>query len=178
VIATAARPAGHALGDEVLAHLETQIVSARRLLELVLRQGAAIRARDVESVLARVGELRGEMALRAELERERERLLAGAGELLQIAPPAITLEAITRLMAPAQAAEARVHSAELRGLLGEIAREHGINRALMRQELAFLDHLVRLLGDEPEAGYRPADSGGAAPAEAPRSPHRVLDLQA
>ena len=71
-----------------------------------------------------------------------------------------------------EAEAARARSAELRGLLDEIVREHGINRALMRQELAFLDHLVRLIGDEPEDGYRP-DSGPRA-----RSPHRVLDLQA
>jgi hypothetical protein len=64
-------------------------------------------------------------------------------------------------------------SAELRGLLAEIAREHGINRALMRQELNFLSHLTRVLGQEPEAGYRPPGGGGAAPPS-----HRALDLQA
>jgi hypothetical protein len=63
-------------------------------------------------------------------------------------------------------------SAELRGLLAEIAREHGINRALMRQELTFLAHLTRVLGQEPEPGYRPP--GGAAA----RPSHRALDLQA
>jgi hypothetical protein len=45
---------------------------------------------------------------------------------------------------------ARERSAELRGLLAEIAREHGINRALMRQELAFLSHLTRLVGNDAE----------------------------
>jgi hypothetical protein len=69
-------------------------------------------------------------------------------------------------------------SAELRGLLSEIAREHGINRALMRQELTFLSHLTRLIGQEPEAGYgRP---GNSQPASAPSAPsvYRALDLQA
>jgi hypothetical protein len=70
-----------------------------------------------------------------------------------------------------EGARARQRSAELRGLLAEIAREHGINRALMRQELAFLDHLVRLIGQEPDTGYRP----GAA---APPPTHRVIDAQA
>ena len=60
----------------------------------------------------------------------------------------------------------------LRGLLAEIAREHGINRALMRQELSFLDHLVRLIGHEPEPGYSP--DGGGEPAVAPR----IFDTQA
>ena len=57
-----------------------------------------------------------------------------------------------------------------------IAREHGINRALMRQELAFLAHLTRLIGHEPEAGYAQPGTGTAQPT-APAL-HRVLDLQA
>ena len=74
---------------------------------------------------------------------------------------------------PAGRARGRERSAELRGLLAEIAREHGINRALMRQELAFLDHLIRLIGQEPETGYRPGGSDRAAP-----SPTAVVDVQA
>jgi hypothetical protein len=47
----------------------------------------------------------------------------------------------------------------------------------MRQELAFLAHLTRLVGQETEPGYgRPAAAGGA-PAAAPPL-HRALDLQA
>ena len=46
----------------------------------------------------------------------------------------------------------------------------------MRQELAFLSHLVRLVGDEPEAGYQPggaprASAGGPPPAPAAPAPH-------
>ena len=52
-------------------------------------------------------------------------------------------------------------------MLAEIAREHGINRALMRQELAFLSHLTRLIGREPEPGYRPPGTGTAAETAAP-----------
>jgi hypothetical protein len=84
----------------------------------------------------------------------------------------VTLEAMTTLMQPAEANGARNRSAELRGLLAEIAREHGINRALMRQEMAFLDHLVRLIGQEPDAGYGPTGS------DSPPTTHRVVDAQA
>ena len=67
----------------------------------------------------------------------------------------------------------------LRGLLAEIAREHGINRALMRQELAFLAHLTRLVGQESEPGYgRPTGAGGNSPAASAPPLHRALDLQA
>ena len=74
--------------------------------------------------------------------------------------------------APSARASAR---AELRGLLAEIAREHGINRALMRQELAFLAHLTRLLGQRARAAATPPER---RPAPAAPPAHRVLDLQA
>ena len=176
----AAAPAAHAhegLGEAVLAHLDLQLASARRLLAAILAQGAAIRERAVERVLACMADIKGEMDLRSRLEDSRADLLMRAGTRLGVPAAGVTLEGMATLMGPAEAGVARERSAELRGLLGEIAREHGINRALMRQELAFLDHLVRMLGQEPQAGYRP---GGAATAgDGPeRAPHRVFDLQA
>lgn len=159
------------LSAAVLAHLEVQIASARRLLSSILAQGTAIRARDVEVVLARLSEVKTEMGFRAMLEDQRTDLLVRAGISLGVPAPQVTLDAMTRLMPANEAARARQHSSELRGLLAEIAREHGINRALMRQELSFLDHLVRLIGQEPEAGYRPGGS------ESPL-PYRVIDAQA
>jgi hypothetical protein len=177
--AVAQRP-GAGIGTEVLAHLSAQIDSARRLLGSILEQGAAIRARKVESVLACMADIKAEMELRSRLEEARTILLTHAGTMLGVEAGGVTLDAIATLMEADEASEARARSAELRGLLGEIAREHGINRALMRQELAFLDHLTRLIGAEPETGYRP---GGAAeapgtPSGSERAGHRVLDLQA
>jgi hypothetical protein len=160
------------LSSAVLAHLEVQIESARRLLGSILSQGTAIRARDVESVLARLSDVKVEMSQRAALEEQRTNLLVRAGISLGVPAPQVTLDAMTMLMPANEAARARQRSAELRGLLAEIAREHGINRALMRQELSFLDHLVRLIGQEPDTGYKP---GGA---EAPAPTYRVVDAQA
>ncbi|MGZ4202298.1 MAG: flagellar export chaperone FlgN [Thermoleophilaceae bacterium] len=160
------------LDRDVLAHLDEQIASARRLLGTILSQGTAIRERDVETVLTRLGDIKVEMELRSHLERERTDLLVRSGNQLGVPAAAVTLEAMTSLMTPAAADKARVRSSELRGLLDEVAREHGINRALMRQELAFVDHLVRTLGQQPDAGYRPS-----GPAARPTS-HHVLNLQA
>jgi hypothetical protein len=133
-------------------HLDAQIESSRRLLDQVLRQGVAIRERDVEAVLARLAEIKTEMAAREALEQERGALIGQAGLRLGVAPAAVTLTALTGLASPAGAEEVEAKSAELRGLLAEIAREHGINRALMRQELTFLDHLIRLTGEQPDGG--------------------------
>jgi hypothetical protein len=131
-------------------HLELQIESARRLLDQVLRQGAAIRERDAEAVLARLAEIKSEMAARETLERERGALLDQVAVRLGIPPAEVTLPALTGMTSEPEAAAIENRSAELRGLLAEIAREHGINRALMRQELTFLDHLIRLVGAPPE----------------------------
>jgi hypothetical protein len=166
------------LEAELLVHLDTQTNSARHLLKLVLAQGAAIRERDTDAVLARLADIQSEMVRRGKLEQERATLLQRAGAALGVPPTSVTLERLCALVTPGAAGAAMERSAELRGLLSEIAREHGINRALMRQELSFLSHLTRLIGQEPEGGYRPpGDSSGKSGPTAPPV-HRALDLQA
>lgn len=166
------------LEAELLVHLDTQINSARQLLKLVLAQGAAIRGRDTDAVLARLADIQSEMVRRGALEQERARLLQRAGAALGIPATQVTLERLCTLVTPGAATAAMQRSAELRGLLSEIAREHGINRALMRQELTFLSHLTRLIGQEPEAGYGRPGANSAASAPAPPPVYRALDLQA
>ena len=166
-----------ALAQAVSGHLDEQIASARRLLDLILRQGAAIRERDVEAVLTRLAEVKTEMALRERLEEERTRIVMHAGARLGVPAPQVTLDGLAALMPPLEVDGVRMRSTELRGLLAEIAREHGINRALMRQELAFVDHIVRLAGAEPAAGYERPDGASRQQADAPTT-HRVLNLEA
>ena len=164
------------LEAELLAHLDGQIASARRLLKLVLGQGEAIRARDTEGVLGKLAEIQTEMGRRGALEMERAGVLQRAGAALGVPATEVTLERLCLLVTPGAAEMARERSAELRGLLAEIAREHGINRALMRQELAFLSHLTRLVGNEAEGGYTPTGSTGGG--RVSQSSHHVLDLRA
>ena len=68
----------------------------------------------------------------------------------------------------------------MRGLLAEVVREHAINRVLMRQELAFLDHLMRELGAEPDTGYADLSLRNMAPSpgRSTQAAFRTLDLQA
>ena len=161
------------LSSALLTHLDAQIDSARRLYGSIIAQGKAIRSRDVEAVITRLSDVKTEMSMRATLEHQRTDLLVRAGIALGVPAPNVTLDAMTTLMPANEAAQARQRSAELRGLLSEIAREHGINRALMRQELSFLDHLTRLIGQEPEAGYGPSGAD-----QSPAPIHRVIDAQA
>jgi hypothetical protein len=116
------------------------------------------------------------MGRRGRLEQERTRLLQGAGASIGVPAPHVTLERLCALITADGARAARERSAELRGLLAEIAREHGMNRALMRQELAFLSHLVRLVGQEPDAGYQPG--GTQEGSNGSTQLHRSLDLKA
>ncbi len=168
------------LGEPIIRHLDAQLASARRLLDAVLRQGKAIRAQDVDAVLARLSEVQTEMELRSGLESERSALLGAAGVELGVPGPTVTLDAICELMTPEEATRARDRSAELRGLLAQIQREHTINRALMRQELAFLDHLTRLLAGATDLGYAPTDDNpkDVRMASSTSLHRRVLDLEA
>ena len=177
--------AGPIAGD-VLAHLAGQIGSAQRLLAHVLQQSGAIRRRDIDGVLATMTDIQGEMASRGRLESERSALLARTGGMLGIPAEAVTLSDLTSLMNDAEADEALARSAELRGLLAEVERDHAINRALMRQEMSFLEHLTRMLGLAPEAGgYGPSGSygtGGYGPGPgvrpAARPTFHVVDYEA
>jgi hypothetical protein len=164
------------LTRDVLAHLDAQIASAQRLLETVLEQGAAIRARDVHTVVRLAGMLHGEMSRRQLLEVERSRLLAHSGALLGVPAENVTLTRLATLMESAGAERALERSAQLRGLLHELQREHTCNRALMRLELSFLDHLMTSLALDGAHGYDPRGSSSAGPR--PRGALHVLDLRA
>jgi hypothetical protein len=178
VSATLVRSPG--LGDDVVGHLDAQIASARRLLSAVLRQGQSIRAREVEEVMARLADIQAEMGRRAALEGTRTAILTAAGAALGVPPHTVTIESLAELLPPAHATAALERSAELRGLLAEVVREHATNRVLMRQELAFLDHLMRELGAEPDPGYGALSGRAMAPSatRAPQASFRTLDLQA
>ena len=172
------------LARDVLEHLDAQLRSVARLLEIVLEQGVAIRARDVHDVVRLAGLLHGELTRRAAIEQNRAALLQRAGEQLGVPPQAVTLTRLAALMDPAHARAAAERSARLRGMLEELRREHACNRALMQIELSFLDHLMRSLAiDEAVHGYDPrgavtdARTGGRG-GLASGSALRVLDLQA
>jgi hypothetical protein len=165
------------MGSDVLAHLEAQLVAARRLLQIVLEQGAAIRKRDVRAVVALTGTLQAELKRREMLENERARLLERAGVRLGVTAGSVTLSLLENLLEPTAALVARARTSELRGMLEETQREHYVNRALMSQELAFLDHLLRLSGDGSDMGY---DSAGDRPTvrrSANGGNRRMFDLE-
>ena len=140
---------------DVLAHLARQVNSARKLLGIVLAQHDAIKKQDVETLLARLSDVQLEMRTREQLERERDTLLSIAASRLGVHADEVDLESIISLLPASEVDTARLASAELRGLLGEIKQVHTTNRVLIRQELSFLDHLMRVLSGAPDAGYSP-----------------------
>lgn len=140
---------------DVLAHLARQVDSARKLLGIVLAQNEAIRKQDVEALLARLADVQLEMRTREQLERERDALLHVVSSRLGVTPDDVDLEAVLSVLPPSEIDVARRASAELRGLLAEIKQVHTSNRVLIRQELSFLDHLMRVISGAPDGGYSP-----------------------
>jgi flagellar FlgN protein len=137
----------------LLEHLRRQRESSQRLLEIVMTQGTAIRDQDVATVLSTLSDMQSEMGYRDRLEHEREQLLLDASVALGVAPDTVDLEAMLVGRPAAEASQARELSAELRGLITEVGRIHNENRILIRQELAFLDHLMRALSGTPQTAY-------------------------
>ena len=148
----------------LLEHMRRQLESSRRLLEIVLLQSSAIRKQDVETVLASLADVQSELAYRARIEIEREQILVAVAADQGVAPDTIDLETILRGVPADEAAQARALSAELTGILLEVKRVHDQNRILIRQELTFLDHLMRVLSNTPQAGYSPDGWSNVPPA--------------
>lgn len=146
------------LTHDVLAHLDVQLESADRMLAVVLAQAAAIRRRDVPEVVRQATLLQTEMHRRELIEAERMELLERASVKLGVSAADISIRMLTVVMDADSAELARERTAELRDILHKIQREHETNRALMQQELAFLDHLLRLAGSA--GGY--GSGGGQA----------------
>lgn len=148
---------------ELIAHLEAQIESSRRLLQALIEQTDAIRAHEVEQVLLCLRQIQVEVAGRARIELEREQLLERAGRALGLAPDVVDLNAMLPLIPLEERRPAQALSAELKGLAKEIERVHAHNRILIRQELAFVDHLLRAMSGAPQGGYT-ADGAAGTPA--------------
>ena len=171
-------PAASGLGPALLSHLDDQLASTGRLLQIVLAQATAIRDRDVDTVLSAITEIQGEMDRRAGLERVRAQILTHAGAQLGVQAHVVTLDAICSLIAPtdahrrprAQRAAAR-HARRGRPPAPGQPHPHAPGALLPR-------------APHPPARRRGARRlralrGRGAPAHpASANPHRVLDLQA
>lgn len=152
-------------------HLERQLESNRRLLQIVLAQAEAIKVQDVQTVLARLADVQHEMVRRSQIERERDALLRTAAQVLRVPADQVTLDMLLTLTPEPTASRVRALSAELKGLLAEVARIHRQNRVLIRQELLFLDHLMRVMSGAPQAGYT---SVGVT---SPTQPANLVDIR-
>jgi len=170
---------GDPLAVEVLTHLDAQIASVRRLLEIVLEQGVAIRARDVHGVVRLAGLLYAELSRREEIECERSLLLERAAARLGTEPGLVTVTGLLGLIDANSGRLVAARSAELRGLLDELRREHSCNRAIMHIELSFLDHLMQALAlDGGVHGYDPRGALATGARASQQGTLHVLDLQA
>lgn len=146
---------------ELLTHLEAQVASAERLLATVSAQTEAIKRQDVQTLLARLGDIQAELTVRKRLELERDRLINAASVRLQVPREQIDLDAMLLGAPPETALRARALSTHLRAVLARVQQVHGSNRVLIRQELTFVDHLLREISGIPQAGYSPG--GWTAP---------------
>jgi len=148
---------------DLIAHLEAQVASADRLLSTVLAQTDAIKTQDLPTLLARLGDVQTELQTRRRLELERDHLIHAAAARLSVAPATVDLEALLDGLPPETVFRARALSAHLRRVLARVAQVHSGNRVLIRQELTFVDHLLRILTGTPQPGYSPAGVWAEAP---------------
>ena len=168
------------LTGEVLAHLDAQVASAERLLEVVLQQGAAIRARDVHAVVRFAGLLHGEMSRREAIESERSRLLARSRRAAGDRAQAVTLTRLSRAHGPRTRAAGQPRAARS---CGACCRSCSASTPATARscslELSFLDHLMTSLALDGAHGYDPRGSTPDRQRRLARAGNlHVLDLRA
>ena len=131
------------IAHELCLNLGEQSRVWRRLLDLSQAQLTALKAQDVHSVHAVLQEIEIAMLDRSRTEVRRGVLLAQAGALLNMAPEAITRDVIAaNCDAPLGAALAQA-AEELRALVVELDAVVARNSAMLEQELAIIEVLVR-----------------------------------
>ncbi len=106
----------------MIAHLDGQLASTARLLEIVMAQHAAIEARDIDGVVREVSAFQAEFQRRIRIEDERTRLLTRAAAALGLQPAEVTITRMTMLMAPHHGQVAQTRTAELQRLLTELTQ--------------------------------------------------------
>ena len=129
---------------EVLVNLQAQVRTYRRLLDLSQAQVVALRDRDVQAVHAILQEIELTMIDRGVVDQGRTAILGRVATELGLPIEAVNVRVIQEHAGDASLAEGiGACSAELKELIGDLDVVVGKNKALLEQELAMIDHMVR-----------------------------------
>lgn len=169
---------GSLFGRELLIHLDEQQRSFERLQIALELQAQAIRERDVDGVLRQSGLIEVEGTFRGTVEARRQALLHRGAGLLGVDPATVTLTDLCQLVEGPEAREAQERSDRLVELLEDVRRLHDVNRALLRQEIVFLEHLLSLSGRSFPSTYSAPRGARRRSSETAEASLRALDLQA
>ena len=159
--------------QEICLNLGEQERVWRRMLELSLAQLHALQQQDVHSVHALLQEIEVAMVDRSRTELRRSMLLAQAAKLLSIPVEELTRDHLLPHADEAIAQEIVRAAEELRVLVVELDAVVARNAAMLEQELAIIDVLVR--GATVDSSARTTYGKQGVQQEAPRL--RLLDAQ-
>jgi hypothetical protein len=158
---------------EVCLNLGEQERVWRRLLDLSLAQLQALQQQDVHGVHALLQEIEVVMLDRSRTEVRRSMLLTQAGSMLGIPADEVTREHLLAHCDEAVAQELTRSAEELRALVVELDAVVARNAAMLEQELAIIDVLVR--GATVDTSTKATYGKSGVENEAPRL--RLLDAQ-
>jgi hypothetical protein len=161
------------IAHELCLNLGEQERVWRRLLDLSQAQLHALQQQDVHAVHALLQEIEVAMLDRSRTEVRRSMLLTQAASMLGIPTDDITRDDILPHCDEALAAELTRSAEELRALVVELDAVVGRNAAMLEQELAIIEVLVR--GATVDTSQRATYGKHGNQSEAPRL--RLLDAQ-
>jgi hypothetical protein len=161
------------IAHEVCLNVQEQTRVWRRLLDLSLAQLQALQSQDVHSVHAILQELEVAMLERSRTEVRRGMLLNQAAVVLEIPVDDITRDILVEHCDESLAQELVRSAEELRALIVELDAVVARNSAMLEQELAIIEVLVR--GATVDTTARTTYGKHGMQQEAPRL--RLLDAQ-
>lgn len=161
------------IAREVHGSLEEQCRVWGRLLDLSRAQLVALQSQDVHAVHDVLQELELTMLERSRAEVRRGVLLAQAAAVLGVPTDQLTRQLLTARCEPSLAARIDAAAEELRALVVELDAVVARNGAMLEQELAIIEVLVR--GATTDSTARTTYGNHGMQQEAPRL--RLLDAQ-
>ena len=162
-----------AIAHELCTNLEDQVRVWRRLLDLSQAQLTALQAQDVQSVHAILQEIEMTMVDRSRTELRRSMLIDQTANELGVTTADVTRDLISAHCDAPIASALATASAELRDLVTGLDDVVARNTALLEQELAIIEIMVR--GATEDRSVRTTYGKSGNQSEAPRL--RLLDAQ-
>lgn len=151
-----------ALVRELATLVKGQVAQLRELEAVLSAQQAAVAARDVDAIVATLGDQTERLEILRQSDAERTRVLALLGSALGVQAGALTLRQLATALGGPLGEELETLSSDGREALAIVGRVNSDNRRLIQESLDFVESMLAALAGRAPAKPTYQESGGLA----------------